>query len=139
MVSKRLREQSLYARTIQLKLRYEDFTTITRACTLDHATQLDREVSGAVIRLFRNAWDQLTPVRLLGVHAGSLQTVEGQMNLLEEPKTAKLRNAFRSVDHIRGKFGEGLITLAKTMHAGIRQRVHENPADLPGKQKEGEK
>jgi DNA polymerase IV len=139
MVSKRLREQTLYARTIQLKLRYHDFTTITRASTLDHATQLDREVSGAVIQLFRAAWDQRTPVRLLGVHAGSLQTVEGQMNLLEEPKTAKLRNAFRSVDHIRGKFGDELITLAKTMHAGIRQRVHENPSDLPGKQKDGQK
>ncbi len=53
MVAKRLREHQLYSRTIQLKLRYEDFTTITRACSLDHATQLDREVAAAVIRLFR--------------------------------------------------------------------------------------
>jgi DNA polymerase-4 len=135
MVSKRLREQALYARTIQLKLRYEDFSTITRASTLDHATQLDREVAGAVIQLFREAWDRRTPIRLLGVHAGSLQTVEGQMHLLEEPKTAKLRQAFRSVDHIRGRFGDAVISLAKTMHAGIRERVHENPADLPGKKK----
>jgi DNA polymerase-4 len=138
MVSKRLREQTLYARTIQLKLRYQDFTTITRATTLDHATQLDREVSGAVIRLFRDAWDGRTPVRLLGVHAGSLGTVEGQMNLLDEPKTAKLREAFRSVDHIRGRFGDRLITLAKTINAGIRERVHENPADLRERLKEGQ-
>lgn len=138
MVSRRLREQSLYARTVQLKLRYQDFSTITRACTLDHATQLDREVSTAVIGLFRQAWDRRTPIRLLGVHGGSLQTVEGQMNLLEEAKTAKLRDAFRSVDHIRGKFGEGVITLAKTMHAGIRERVQENPANLPGKNSQSE-
>jgi DNA polymerase-4 len=135
MVSKRLREQTLYARTIRLKLRYEDFSTITRASTLDHATQLDREVAGAVIQLFRAAWDRRTPIRLLGVHAGSLQPMEGQMHLLEEPRTAKLRQAFRSVDHIRGKFGDGVISLAKTMNAGIRERVHENPADLPGKKK----
>ncbi|HEX4165496.1 MAG TPA: DNA polymerase IV [Bryobacteraceae bacterium] len=133
MVSKRLREHRLYSKTIQLKLRYEDFSTITRASSLDHATQLDREVAGAVIHLFRKAWDKRTPVRLLGVHAGSLQTVEGQMNLLDEATTSRLRNAFRSVDHIRDRFGGTSISLAKTLHAGIRERVHENPFDLAGK------
>ena len=133
MVSKRLRENQLYSKTIQLKLRYEDFTTITRACSLDHATQLDREVAAAILRLFRQAWDRKTPIRLLGVHAGSLQTVEGQMNLLDEPKTRRLREAFRSVDHIRNKYGDGSISLAKTIHSGIRERVHENPFGLPGK------
>ena len=134
MVAKRLREHQLYARTVQLKLRYEDFSTITRACSLDHATQLDREVATQAVRLFRHAWDRKTRIRLLGVHAGSLQNVEGQMNLLEEPRTARLRDAFRSVDHIRAKFGETSISLAKTLHSGIRERVHENPFGLPGKE-----
>jgi DNA polymerase-4 len=133
MVAKRLREHRLYSRTIQLKLRDEDFTTITRACSLDHATQLDREIAGAVIQLFRTAWDGCTPIRLLGVHAGSLRSVEGQMNLLEEPATARLREAFRSVDHIRNRFGAASISLAKTLNSGLRERVHENPYDLPGK------
>ena len=133
MVAKRLREHQLYARTVQLKLRYEDFSTITRACSLDHATQLDREIATQAVRLLRHAWDRKTRIRLLGVHAGSLQNVEGQMNLLEEPRTARLRDAFRSVDHIRAKFGEASISLAKTLHSGIRERVHENPFDLPGK------
>jgi hypothetical protein len=62
-----------------------------------------------------------------------LQHSEGQMNLLEEPNTARLRQAFRSVDHIRNRFGESSISLAKTLNAGIRERVHENPFDLPGK------
>ncbi len=134
MVAKRLREQQLYARTIQLKLRNEDFETITRACTLDHATQLDREIAAAVIGLFRKAWDSKTPIRLLGVYGGTLKREEGQMNLLEEPQTARLRQAFRSVDHIRNRFGDASISLAKTLNAGIRERVHENPYDLPGKE-----
>ncbi|MBV8897882.1 MAG: DNA polymerase IV [Acidobacteriaceae bacterium] len=134
MVAKRLREQKLYARTIQLKLRDEDFTTITRACTLDHATQLDREIAAAVIALFRKAWDRKTPIRLLGVYGGQLRREEGQMNLLDEPNTARLREAFRSVDHIRNRFGDASISLAKTLNAGIRERVHENPFDLPGKE-----
>ena len=133
MVAKRLREHRLYSRTIQLKLRFEDFTTITRACSLDHATQLDKEIAGAAVGLFRQAWDGKTLVRLLGVHAGGLQPVEGQMSLLDEPQMARLRAAFRSVDHIRGRFGEASISLAKTLHAGIRERVHENPFGLPGK------
>jgi DNA polymerase-4 len=133
MVAKRLREHHLYSRTIQLKLRDEDFSTITRACTLDHATQLDNEIAAAVIRLFRQAWDGRTPIRLLGVHAGSLQHAEGQMNLLEEPHLARLRDAFRSVDHVRARFGESCISLARTLQTGLRERVHENPFDLPGK------
>lgn len=133
MVAKRLREHGLYGRTIQLKLRDEDFSTITRARSLDHATQLDSEVASAVIALFRQAWDGKTPIRLLGVYAGSLQHVEGQMNLLEEPRIARLRQAFRTVDHIRNRFGEAGISFAKTLNAGIREKVHENPFDLPGK------
>jgi DNA polymerase-4 len=133
MVAKRLREHRLYSRTIQLKLRDEDFSTITRACSLDHATQLDGEVAGAAVRLFRKAWDGKTRIRLLGVHAGSLKPAEGQMSLLEEPRTARLRRAFTSVDHIRGRFGEASISLAKTLNAKIRERVHDNPFDLPGK------
>ena len=133
MVAKRLREQKLYAKTIQLKLRNEDFATITRASSLDHATQLDREIAGAVVHLFRQAWDKRTPIRLVGVHAGNLQPFEGQMNLLAEPATARLRSAFRSVDHIRNRFGAASVSLAKTLNAGLRERVHDNPFDLPGK------
>ena len=133
MVAKRLREHQLYSRTIQLKLRDQDFSTITRASTLDHATQLDGEVAGAVIQLFRKTWDGKTSIRLVGVHAGSLEYTEGQMNLLEEPHVARVRAAFRSIDGIRARFGEHSISLATTLNAGIRERVHENPFDLPGR------
>ncbi|MBV9759905.1 MAG: DNA polymerase IV [Acidobacteriaceae bacterium] len=136
MVSKRLREQRLYARTIQIKFRYEDFSTFTRARSLDHATQLDTEVAGAALALFRQSWDGKRLIRLLGVHAGSFEHVEGQMNLLEEPHTARLREAFRSVDHIRDRFGERSVGLAKTLGAGIREKVHENPFGLPCKSRE---
>jgi len=56
------------------------------------------------------------------------------MSLLEEEKTARLREAFRSVDQIRSRFGEGSISFAKTLKSGIREKVHENPPDLPGKE-----
>jgi hypothetical protein len=37
------------------------------------------------------------------------------------------------VDHIRNRFGDASISLAKTLGSGIREKVHENPFDLPGK------
>src|SRR5208337_2574463 len=40
-VGRRLREHGLHARTLQLKLRYSDFSTITRAHTLPKPSQLD--------------------------------------------------------------------------------------------------
>jgi DNA polymerase IV len=133
MVAKRLREHSVYARTIQVKLRSSDFSTITRASSLDHATNLDTEIAEQAVKLFRENWDGSSTIRLLGVYAGTLKLVEGQMNLLEEPETAKWREVLRSVDRIRDKFGDDSISLAKTMNVPLRERVHENPFNLPGK------
>ena len=56
MVCRRLREYGLHARTINLKLRYSDFTTITRAHTLDRSTQIDTEMFEEVRGLFRKNW-----------------------------------------------------------------------------------
>ena len=67
MVGRRLREANFYARTIQLKLRYKDFTTITRAHTLPTPTQLDGEIFEQVRTLFRKNWSR----RGTGAAAGS--------------------------------------------------------------------
>ena len=52
MVARRLREHALHARTIQLKLRYKDFTTITRAHSIATPTQLDTEISSKSVHSF---------------------------------------------------------------------------------------
>ncbi len=54
----RLREQNLHARTLQLKLRYTDFTTITRARTFEEPTAVDSEVFAAIRELFRANWNK---------------------------------------------------------------------------------
>src|SRR6185437_6297499 len=71
MVGRRLREQQLHARTIQLKLRYKDFTTITRAHSLEQPTQLDNEIYRQIHKLFHDNWRKGAEIRLLGVHASS--------------------------------------------------------------------
>jgi DNA polymerase-4 len=133
MVGRRLREQGLYARTIQLKLRYKDFTTHTRAHTLDHATQLDTELIRESRALFHAHWKQGEKVRLLGVHAGSLASFEGQMSLLDEPEADRWRRALGAVDRLRDKFGESAVSLGTAARGAYRERTHENPVGLPGK------
>ncbi len=133
MVGRRLREHSLYARTVQLKLRYSDFTTITRARSLDHATQLDTELFHQARALFRENRKAKARVRLLGVQASGLESREGQLNLLKEDSTNRWRKALNAVDKIRDKFGEDSVSLATGLKGRFRERVHENPAGLPGK------
>ena len=133
MVGRRLREHSLYARTVQLKLRYSDFSTITRAHSLDHATQLDTEIFRTARDLFRVNRNARAKIRLLGVQASGLESGEGQLNLLEEDSTARWRKALSAVDQIRDKFGEESVSLANALRGRFRERVHENPAGLPGK------
>ncbi len=132
MVGRRLREYGLYSRTIQIKLRYSDFSTFTRARTLPHATQLDTELLREVQALFRRNWTG-KPIRLLGVHAGSLETSEGQLNLLDREKSDRWREALRAVDQLRDKYGESTVSLAAGLKGKFRERPHENPAGLPGK------
>src|SRR5579872_6030438 len=65
MVARRLRDHHLFARTMQIKLRYSDFSTFTRSRTLDHATQIDTELAEAARSLFHKAWTG-KPIRLIG-------------------------------------------------------------------------
>ena len=133
MVGRRLREAGLHARTVQLKLRYDDFTTITRAHTLPRSTQLDVELFEAARKLFRNNWQRGRRVRLLGVHASSFAHEEGQLDLLEGDKQRRWRQALSAADHLRDKYGESAVELGGALNARFRERVHENPAGLPGK------
>jgi DNA polymerase-4 len=133
MVGRRLRDQQLRARTLQLKLRYKDFTTITRAHTMDTPTQLDNEIYQQILRLFHANWRQRAEVRLLGVQASSFGTDNSQTDFLEDGTREKWQQALAAADRVRDKFGETSITLGTGMKGGFRERTHENPAALPGK------
>jgi DNA polymerase-4 len=135
MVGRRLREHGLHARTIQLKLRYKDFTTITRAHSLPAPTQLDTEIFEQARALFRKNWRKGSQVRLLGVHASSFQSASQQEDLIEGARRQRWQQVFSAADRLRDKFGESTVSLASGLKGGFRERTHENPAGLPGKSK----
>lgn len=133
MVGRRLREANFHARTLQLKLRYQDFTTITRAHTLPSPTQIDTEIFEHIRILFRKNWTKGRAIRLLGVHASSFTTQPEQMNFLESSRQQRWKDALAAADRLRDKFGESSVSLATGMRGTFRERTHENPVGLPGK------
>jgi DNA polymerase-4 len=132
MVCRRLRDQKLHARTLQLKLRDAGFHTITRAHTVAHPTSVDSEVFAAIRALFRANWKG-NAIRLLGVHVSHFEGESEQMGLDGVRSHEKWNQALSAADRLREKYGEGAISLATGMKARFRERVHENPAALPGK------
>ncbi len=135
MVGRRLREGGLHAKTLQLKLRYKDFTTITRAHTLEAATQLDTEIFEEIRKLFRKNWKKGAQVRLLGVQSSSFEAQAEQGNLLEDGRRERWQKALSAADKLRDKFGESSVSLASGLKGGFRERTQENPAAVPGKRK----
>jgi len=133
MVARRLREHGLHARTIQLKLRSKDFTTITRAHSLATATQLDTEVFEQIRILFRKSWKKGAEVRLLGVHVSSFEEGPGQGDLLDGERQQRWKQALAAADKLRDKYGESSVGLAGGMRGGFREKTHENPVGMPGK------
>jgi DNA polymerase-4 len=122
------------ARTIQLKLRYSDFTTITRAQSLANSTAVDMEIYETIRKLFLANWTKGRAVRLLGVHAGNFDDRPEQIDLLDGDKHRKRTQALSASDRLRDKYGDSAIFLAKGMSGTFRERVHENPAEKKKKE-----
>ena len=133
MVGRRLREQGFAARTMQLKLRYSDFSTITRAHSVPVPTAVDTEIFSAIRKLFHENYQSGRTIRLLGVHASNFQDLPEQMDLLDDGLHQKWSRALTALDRMRDKYGESAIFLAKGMKGTFRERVHENPAEKPVK------
>ena len=133
-VCRRLREHHLYARTVQLKLRYTDFSTITRAHTLPAPTQLDMDIVEHSRQLLHANWQRGRTIRLIGVHASGFTREVGQLDLLDGGRNERWRKALEATDKLRDKFGESAVALGSGMSGRFRERVHENPAALPGKE-----
>jgi DNA polymerase IV len=121
-VASRLRAAQVTARTVQLKLRYGDFRTITRSRTLPESTDLAADLV-RVARELLGAVDITEGVRLLGISGQQLvrHAAAGapgdQGQLFDEagapatsaPQAKKAAAVERSLDAIRAKFGPGVV------------------------------
>jgi DNA polymerase IV len=107
LVSQRLRRHGRVGRTTHLKLRYADFSTITRAETLDRPTNLTNEIWASASRMLSERLPgRPLRVRLIGVGVQQLSSAQvRQPTLFEDPAHQKQSGADRVSDQIRAKFG----------------------------------
>jgi DNA polymerase-4 len=68
---------------VAIKLRYGDFTTLTRQMTLPLPSDDAIEIYRAALTLLERAWEPGRPVRLLGVGAHQLSQPSGQLSLFD--------------------------------------------------------
>lgn len=129
-VAARLRGQGKVARTLTLKVRFADFTTITRATTLPTPTSTAHSVVAAALPLLL-AIDLTGGVRLLGISASQLADPSEEQLTLDEALEASSDNvpagdrewdaAEQTIDAIRSRFGTTAIGPASAVEgAGLR-------------------
>jgi DNA polymerase-4 len=120
-VAVRLRTAGLVARTVVLKLRYSDFTTITRSRTLAESTDLGRRIFEEVRSIYdalgEDAPGQRDAVRLIGVRAEQLAPGGGQPLALWDADEG-WRDAEDTMDAVSARFGRGVLKPASLLHQG---------------------
>jgi DNA polymerase-4 len=80
-VANRLRRMDVAAGAVSIKLRYSDFTTLTRQMTLPLPTDDARVIYRVARTLLGRSWEQGRPVRLVGIAAHALARPSGQLAL----------------------------------------------------------
>ena len=111
-VGARLRREGRWARTVTLKVRYPDFTTITRRRTADRAFQDDDRIFALASALLGSV-DTRRPVRLLGV--GVSDFVETQQISLFEDDT-RSEAVSRVMDAINQRAGRRQIKRGRELY-----------------------
>lgn len=114
-VAVRLRSAGWVGRTVVLKLRYADFTTITRSRTLSESTDVGRRIYEEVRGIYE-ALGQHEPVRLIGVRMEQLSPGDGQqLGLWDEDEG--WREAEDTIDAVSARFGSGALKPASLLTA----------------------
>ncbi len=116
-VAWRLRRAGVSGRTVTIKLRFGDFTTITRSQTLDSATDVGRDVYRAAMRLAERIDIADRGVRLLGVGITGL-TEEDEPRQLAVDREARWDELADAVHEVREKFGQDMVEPARLRETG---------------------
>jgi DNA polymerase-4 len=107
-VARQLRKNELAGSTIKLKIRWPDFTTLTRQTTFNHRTDQEEEIAKAALDLLKSVRKPNQAVRLIGVGVSGLGQPIRQLGLwdMDHEKSRKLQEA---VDALNEKYGRDVI------------------------------
>jgi DNA polymerase-4 len=126
-VAARLRDAGRVARTVQLKLRYADFRTITRSRTFAEPTDLAADLMRTATDLLRGV-DIGGGIRLLGLSAQQLMRADAVQAALplDEPAAVigptreRWSRLERSVDEVRDRYGDAAVVPARLIPGAAR-------------------
>lgn len=107
-VARSLRREHMAGKTVKIKLRWPDFTTLTRQTTLPTPSDQPEEIYAAALALLKQARAPHQAVRLIGVGVSNLGEPIRQMGLWGQT-SEKQRKVQSAVDALQEKFGEKAI------------------------------
>ena len=109
----------MVGRTVTIKVRFADFTTITRSRTLRDPTDVSREVYAAARTLFDALGLQRARIRLVGVRMeGLVDSAKAPIQGLLDAPEHGWREADRAVDRASARFGAGAVRPASLVQGG---------------------
>lgn len=114
-----LRKEERLTGCITVKIRYEDFTTVSKQEIVDY-TALDNILLAKVKDLFTRLYKREEKVRLLGVRFSHLVPLSYQMNLFD--KSVEKLQLFRAVDNIKDLFGSNAVMKATGLPAKKKEK-----------------
>ena len=133
-VARRLRRHHRLGRTVQIKLRFSDFSTITRSRTLPKATDVTQEIWQAASDLLTQAFSShrvagAKGIRLIGVGVSGLdQSRDVQPLLFDDPdqqRHVKHKDLDRVTDAVRERFGNAALKRASVEKVAKRKPAAE--------------
>jgi len=108
-VARRMRRAGVSGRTVSLKVKYADFTQITRTATLPEPVDDSAEIYTIACRLLGKTEVGRRPVRLMGVSLSQLTSPHNDAQLLlfgPDRASLKRKELNTALDQICDKFGE---------------------------------
>jgi len=113
-VAKRLRAANYFSRTITIKVRFADFTSVTRSKSLPSSTDLATDIYATSKSLFEAMHLQRARIRLVGVRAtGLVPTSESSVQLEFSNRDSGWREAEAAMDQVSLKFGNSAVKPAR--------------------------
>jgi len=124
-VAGRMRAAGYVGRTIALKIRFSDFSTISRSRTLTHPTDVGKDIYDTARGLYDALGLQRVRIRLVGVRVEGLATSDAApaQLLLGEPEHGR-RDAEVAIDGLRARFGDGAVRPARLVDPAPREGDH---------------
>jgi DNA polymerase-4 len=124
----RMMEGGWKSKTVALKLRFHDFTTVSAQRTIKHWVTSADELYAVAVELLSSRWTGGTPVRLVGIGLSNLTAVEAQDQMeLFTDGNARRGKVEEAVFRLQQKMGDGTLTKASLMRKEPRRKPPTSP------------